>query len=221
MSFRKALSLAAACLALAASAFAQQPTGTPYAPVSPPQAPESGTKIEVLEFFWYGCPHCYNMESMVASWAKKLPADVVFKRVPAYTNEGWGQGAKMYYTLEAMGKLDDMHGKVFDAIHRDRVNLGAPKVRDEWLAKNGVDPAKYAEVEKSFTVATKLSRAKQMAANYKLDGVPRFTVNGRWFTGPELAGSPDRILATVDQLIVMARGNKAAAAPAGAALAAR
>jgi thiol:disulfide interchange protein DsbA len=220
MSFRKALSLAAACLAFATAAFAQAPNGQPYVNVSPPQPPESGTKVEVIEFFWYGCPHCYNMESMVQAWSKKLPADVAFKRVPAYTNDVWGIGAKIYYTLEAMGKLDEMHGKVFDAIHKDRVNLNSDKTRNEWLAKNGVDIAKYAEVEKSFTVATRLQRAKQLAANYKLDGVPRFTVNGKWATGPEYAGPPDKILATVDQLVVMARKEKTAAAP-GAPVAAR
>jgi thiol:disulfide interchange protein DsbA len=220
MSFRKALSLAAACIAFTAAAFAQSPDGKPYVPVSPPQPPESGNKIEVIEFFWYGCPHCYDMEPSIAAWAKKLPADVAFKRVPAYTNEVWGIHAKIYYTLEAMGKLDQLHGKVFDAIHRDRVNLNAEKTRNEWLAKNGVDPAKYAEVEKSFTVASRLQRAKQLAVNYKVDGVPRFTVNGKWATGPEFAGSPTQILATVDQLIDMARKQKTAAVP-GAPLAAR
>ena len=220
MSFRKALSLAAACIAFTAAAFAQSPDGKPYVAISPPQPPESGNKIEVIEFFWYGCPHCYDMEPSVVAWAKKLPADVAFKRVPAYTNDVWGIGARIYYTLEAMGKLEDMHAKVFDAIHRDRVNLNADKPRNEWLAKNGVDPAKYAEVEKSFTVATRLQRAKQLAANYKLDGVPRFTVNGKWATGPEFAGPPQQILATVDQLVVMARKEKTAAVP-GTPLAAR
>jgi protein dithiol oxidoreductase (disulfide-forming) len=170
----------------------------------------------VLEFFWYGCPHCYSLEPDVAEWAKKAPPDVVFRRVPAIPNDAWAQTAQMYYTLEAMNLLGTHHIKVFEAIHRDRVNLNNKKTRDEWLAKNGVDVAKYAEMEKSFSVATKLQRAKQLTASYRVDGVPRVAVDGRWYTAAELAGGNNRVFTVVDQLVAMARKDKTAQAPAAA-----
>jgi thiol:disulfide interchange protein DsbA len=206
MSLRHWFKLAAAALAFAAAgAFAQQPFST----LSPPQPTEGGGKIEVIEFFWYGCPHCYSLEPAVAAWAKKAPQDVVFKRVPAIPSESWAEHAKIFYTLEAMGKLDEYHMKVFDAIHKANVNLGNKKIRDEWMQKNGIDPSKYAEMEKSFSVATKVNRAKQLTYAYKVDSVPRVTVNGKYVTTAEQAGSVDRVFQIVDQLIGMARKEKA------------
>lgn len=223
MSLRKMLAALAALAALAGFAHAQQ--NPPYAPITPPQAAEGGGKIEVIEFFWYGCPHCYNLEPEVAEWVKKAPPDVVFKRVPAIPNDAWAQTARVYYTLEAMNLLGSHHMKVFDAIHRDRVNLNNPKVREEWLGKNGVDVAKYKEMEKSFSVETKLQRAKQLTAAYRVDGVPRIAVDGRWYTAAEFTGGNNRVFPVVDQLVAMARKDKGgssastpvAAKPAGAA----
>jgi thiol:disulfide interchange protein DsbA len=177
---------------------------------------EGGGKVEVTEFFWYGCPHCYSMVPFINSWLKSKPADVVFKRVPTY-NEAWAPMVSFYYTLEAMGVVEQYHQKVFDAIHKDRVNLNNKGKRDEWLKANGIDPVKYAEVEKSFSVATKVQRAKQLTQSYKVDGVPRFFVNGKYFTSPEFAGSMERIFPTVDQLVAMARKESAPAAAAPAA----
>src|SRR5450759_2238590 len=122
MSLRKALSLLVAVLAFASAGAAWSQAGTPYSMLSPPQPTEGGGKIEVIEFFWYGCPHCYAIEPAVNAWLKTAPKDVVFKRVPAFPNESWGQMTVMFYTLEAMGLLDQYHQKVFDAIHKQNVN---------------------------------------------------------------------------------------------------
>ncbi len=138
-------------------------------------------------------------------WSQALPKDVVFKRVPAVPNDAWGQTAVVFYTLEAMGLLEKMHQKVFDAIHLDNIIITNRKVRDEWLAKNGVDPIKFAEVEKSFSVQSKLSRAKQMTASYKIDGVPMIVVNGKYVSSLSYAGGTDRLLQVVDGLIAQAR----------------
>lgn len=173
----------------------------------------ASAKIEVIEFFWYGCPHCYALEARVNEWLKTIPPDVVFKRVPAYPSESWGQLARLYYTIEAMNLLPQLHQKIFDAIHKDNVNLVNPKIRDQWLAKNGVDPAKYAEMEKSFTVATNLQRAKQMTMNYKVDSVPRLVVNGKYYTSGELAGSPEHIFPAVNEMIEKVRGESGKHAP--------
>jgi protein dithiol oxidoreductase (disulfide-forming) len=214
MSFRKAAILAATFwIALAGAAFAQQ--RAPYTALNPPQPAESD-KVEVLEFFWYGCPHCYSIESSVAAWQKSLPKDVVFKRVPA-AQGGWSSLASVFLTIEAMGLLDQYHGKIFDAIHKQNVNLGNEKIRDEWLAKNGVDVAKYKEMEKSFAVMTRLQRAKQMSASYKIDAVPQFIVNGKYVITAESAGGQEQMLKAVDVAVANSRREMAAAAPAAPA----
>ena len=206
MSLRKMLSSIAATVAFAAAgALAQSPA--PYDTLNPAQIPEGGGKIEVIEFFWYGCAHCYAVEPAVNAWLKTLPADVVFKRVPAYPSDQWGEMAKVYYTIEAMGLIDKYHQKIFDAMHKDDKNLANKRIREEWLAQNGIDPAKYNEMEKSFTVATKVARARTMTANYRVDSVPRFFVNGKYYTSGEQPGG-QKIFAVIDQLIARARKEK-------------
>ena len=207
MQIRKALSILLTILGVAAfapPAAAQSPL---FATLAPPQPVEGGGKVEVTEFFWYGCPHCYSMEPYINAWLKNKPQDVVFKRVPTY-NDSWAPMVMLYYTLEAMGVVEQYHGKVFDAIHKQNVNLNNKGKRDEWLKANGIDPAKYAEVEKSFTVATKVQRAKQLTQAYKVDGVPRFFVNGKYFTSPEQAGGSERVFLVIDQMLGLARREK-------------
>jgi thiol:disulfide interchange protein DsbA len=207
MQLRKVFSVLLTLVGIAAftpQALAQSPL---FATLSPAQPTEGSGKVEVTEFFWYGCPHCYALEPYINTWLKTKPQDVVFKRVPTY-NDSWAPMVTLYYTLEAMGIVDQYHSKVFDAIHKDHVNLNNKNKRDEWLKANGIDPAKYAEVEKSFTVVTKVNRAKQLAQNYKVDGVPRIFVNGKFFTSPEQAGGSDRTFLVVDQLIATARKEK-------------
>ena len=209
MYLRKALMIVATLVAAAGTAWAQQP----YAALSPPQPTDSSGKIEVIEFFWYGCPHCYHLEPEVNAWAKSLPPDVVFKRIPANPNAGWGEAARIFYTLEAMGLLDKYHDKVFDAIHKDQINLINEKVRDQWLAKNGIDPVKYEEVSKSFTVASNLTRDQKMTADYKVDGVPRLVVGGKYYTSGELAGGADNIFPVVNQMIAKVREEQGGKTP--------
>jgi thiol:disulfide interchange protein DsbA len=207
MQLRRAFSILVTLLGIAAfapPALAQAPN---FERLQPAQPVEGGGKIEVTEFFWYGCPHCYALEPYINEWLKTKPQDVVFKRVPTY-NDNWAPMVSLYYTLEAMGLADQYHQKVFDAIHKQNVNLNNKSKRDEWLKANGIDPAKYAEVEKSFTVNTKINRAKQLTQAYKVDGVPRVFVNGKYYTSPEHAGGSERTFPVVDQLIAMARKEK-------------
>ncbi|MGZ5038385.1 MAG: thiol:disulfide interchange protein DsbA/DsbL [Usitatibacter sp.] len=206
MSLRKAFSLLAAVVAFAAgAAWSQAPV---YSLLSPQQPTDGSGKIEVIEFFWYGCPHCYALEPSVNAWLKTAPKDVVFKRVPAIPSESWASTASIYYTLEAMGLLDKYHDKVFDAIHKQQVNLANKTKRDEWLKANGIDPAKYAEVEKSFSVASKVARARQLTQAYKVDSVPRIVVNGKYVTSAEQVGGADKVFPAVDQIIALARKDK-------------
>ena len=212
MSLAKIARIAAALwIAAAGAALAQMP----FKVINPAQ-PTEPDKIEVIEFFWYGCPHCYHLEPVIGAWEKSLQKDVVFKRVPA-TSGGWQSLAQMFYTVEAMGLQEQLHTKIFEAIHRDKVNLANARIRDEWLQKQGVDPKKYAEVEKSFSVATKLQRAKQLAEAYKVDSVPQIIVNGKFLVNAESAGGQERMIPAVDSAIAIARRDKPAAAAAASA----
>jgi thiol:disulfide interchange protein DsbA len=206
MSLRKAFFILAALTAFAAGGASAQLA--PYAPLIPPQPTDSPGKIEVVEFFWYGCPHCNAMEPYVNAWLKNLPKDVVFKRVHALPSESWLPLASLFYTLEAMGLVDQYHGKVFDAIHRQNINLNRRDKRDEWLKANGIDPAKFDAVEKSFSVQSKIARARQLTQAYKVDSVPRFFVNGKYYTSAEQAGGNDKIMPAVDLAIAAVRKEK-------------
>ena len=216
MTFSRIFSRLIAVTAFVAFGAAAQ-TNPPWAKLEPQQPTEANGKIEVIEFFWYGCPHCYRLEPSLNEWLKHKPADVEFKRVHAIPSPSWLPHAKIYYTLETMNLVDKLHDKVFDAIHKDNKNLLNEKVLDKFLADNGVDPAKYHEIEKSFTVDSKLKRANQMTAAYKVDGVPRVFVDGKLFTGPEFAGGEDKIMGAVDEMIAAERKALGRAAPAAPA----
>ncbi|MDH5265355.1 MAG: thiol:disulfide interchange protein DsbA/DsbL [Betaproteobacteria bacterium] len=206
MSLRKFLTLALATLGLAAgTAHAQLRPGQDFTLLQPPQTAGSDGKIEVIEFFSYACGHCFKLEPFLASWVRKLPPDIVFKRVPGVGSGAWSQLGLLYYSLEAMGKLDALHEKAFDAMHKENQNLSNPKIRDQWLARQGVDVAQYAAVEKSFSVQSRLTRAVQMMGAYKVDGVPMLVVNGKYVTSNAHAGGPEKVVPVLEQLIAMAR----------------
>jgi thiol:disulfide interchange protein DsbA len=185
-------------------------------PLNPPQPVEGDGKVEVLEFFAYGCGHCANLEPSLEAWVKKLPADVKFTRVPSPARLMGIDSTVLYYSLEALGQLERLHGKIFIAAHRDKVILGSPAILNEWLEKNSVDPKKYEEVQKSFSVSSKVMRARKMMEDYKISSTPMFIVNGRFQVLEQATGGPAGLFANIDQLIVNARGaTKPAAKPSG------
>lgn len=184
--------------------------GIDYREVTPPQATESGSKIEVLEFFWYGCQHCYAFEPSLVGWAKKLPADVTFRRVHAQFTPQWVQHAKLFYTIEALSEVERLHRKVFDTIHGDRRDLLKDADMLEWAAQNGIDKTKFSDAFKSFGVAGKLQRARQVVTNYKIEGVPTMAINGKFVTSPSIAGGQEKCLAVADFLIEQERKAKKA-----------
>jgi protein dithiol oxidoreductase (disulfide-forming) len=173
-------------------------------PAPAPVAAPAG-KVEVVEFFSYGCPHCYAFEPLLEPWVKKLPADVAFRRVPAAFNAAWEGLAKIYYALEATEQLEAMHKRVFAAIHVQRQKLDKEADIAAFVKSAGGDDAKFLDAYKSFGVATKLRQGKQLAEAYKIDGVPTLGIHGRWFTAGSLAGTHERALAVADQLIQRAR----------------
>ena len=172
-----------------------------------PQPTLALPKIEVIEFFWYGCPHCYQLEPAISKWLAAPRKDVVFKRVPAIPSDAWAQMATIYYTLEALGSIDRMHLQVFEALHKERLRLDQKPVREAWLAKHGIDLQKYQDMERSFTVVTNVQRARQLTRAYRVDSVPRLVIGGRYATSPEQAGGTDAIFKVVDEAIARVRAN--------------
>jgi len=179
--------------------------GVDYTELKPGQPVDAQGKIEVLEFFWYGCPACYTLEPFLEKWIPRLPADVQFRRVPAVLNPGWVNESAAYYTFEALGVLDKLHRPFFDAIHRDRLSTRDPAALSQWLAKNGVDAKKYQETLKSFGVQSRVRRAAQLSAAYRIDGTPSMAVHGRYTVSVEQARTWEGMLATIENLVSLAR----------------
>ena len=184
-----------------ASAQGSPVEGTHYVKLS--QAlPVTPGKIEVIEFFWYGCPHCNAFEPMLDAWQKGLPADVAFRRVPvAFRDEPFTAHQRIFYALDAMGLIPTMHRKVFYAIHVERQRLDKPQEIAAFMAKNGVDSAKFLENYNSFSTATKVKQATKLASDYKIDGVPAIGIAGKYYTSGTLAGTPEGSLAVAEYLI--------------------
>jgi thiol:disulfide interchange protein DsbA len=172
----------------------------------PTEAPAG--KVEVVEFFWYSCPHCNAFEPQLEAWVKKLPADVSFRRVPVAFRDDFVPQQRLFYTLEAMGKVDELHSKVFEAIHVQRQPTNREDSILAFAEKNGLDKAKFQELYNSFAVSTKARRAKQLQDAYVVDGVPSMGVAGRYYTDGELAGNMDRVLQVVDYLVADVRKAK-------------
>jgi len=186
------------------NAQAQAPKSAPYIELTPPQPTESGGKVEVIEFFWYGCPHCYAFEPVLEPWTKKLSKDVVFRRVPAIFNEQWGVAARVFYALEAIGEQERVHRALFDAIHKENLRITDESAMASWLGKQKVDVEKYKAAYRSFTVETKLKRALQMSQAYRLDGVPALAVQGRYVLTAGMINDRQELLRATDRLIAEA-----------------
>jgi thiol:disulfide interchange protein DsbA len=195
-------------LPMTASAQAQDGApveGKQFARVDPPVPPMTPGKIEVLEFFSYACPHCNAFEPTVEAWAKKVPADVAFMRVPVPFLMNSENFMRTYYSLETLNQVATMQRKVFAAIHVDRQFLEKPADIAALMTKNGIDGTKFLDVFNSFSVATSVARAKRTAAAYKIDSVPTVTVQGRYATSPSQSGGGDQTMAVVEYLIQRAR----------------
>jgi thiol:disulfide interchange protein DsbA len=162
-------------------------------------------KIEVIEFFWYSCPHCNAFEPRFAQWLKTIPKDVVVRRVPVRFRDDFEPQQRMFYTLEAMGKLEALHAKLFTAIHAEKQKLDTLDTLTAWAVKNGLDKAKFTEIFNSFGVATKARRATQLQEAFKVQGVPSLGVAGRFYTDGTLASSMDSALGVVEYLLGQVR----------------
>ena len=201
--------IAVLCLAFAAVAGAQElKEGRDYSVLNPTQPTDAKGKIEVTEFFWYGCSHCFELEPLLQKWVKNKPQDVAFNRVPAlFPGNKWLPEVKLYYTLEALGLVDKLHQQVFDAIHVDRVRMSDMKTMLAWMESKGVERKKFEDTYASFAIQSKAQRAMQLSQAHGLDGVPALVVQGKYKPIAGTGGYGD-LLATLDKLIVKARAEQ-------------
>jgi thiol:disulfide interchange protein DsbA len=167
-------------------------------------------KIEVAEFFWYGCIHCYNLEPVIEAWVPRLPADVYFRRIPAVFNDRWALDASLFYVFEVLGVLDKLHRPFFDAIHKDHLRTDSAPALAEWLTKHGLDPKKVEDTLKSFGVQSKVRRAAQLTKASAIDGTPALMVQGRYTISTDQGRTREGMLANADGLIGVVRKGLAA-----------
>lgn len=195
-------------LAQAQSARAFQ-EGTDYLALDKRASTEAGVgKIEVVEFFWYSCNHCNAFEPALEAWIKKVPKDVAVRRVPIAFRPDFEAQQRLYYTLEAMNKLDSLHAKVFYAVHVEKQTLNTAPAIFEWVAKQGVDKTKFETLFNSFSVASKARKATQLQNDYKIDGVPTLGIAGRFMTSGSMTQTMARALEVTDFLVAEVRRGK-------------
>jgi protein dithiol oxidoreductase (disulfide-forming) len=185
---------------------AQPKVGVAYRVLPVAQPTDIPGKIQVTEFFWYGCPHCYEFEPVLEPWVKKLPQDVYFRRVPAMFNQEYAEGARAYYALDAIGAEKRLHRALFDAIHTgSRLNVGNEAALTAWLGKHGVNTKEFTAAYHSFAVDSRLKRATQLTQAYRIDGVPTMAVNGKYVVNTDNITSFEQLLSITDYLIEKVR----------------
>lgn len=204
--------LAALMLLLSANVMAAPQLGEEFRQTTQTIPTDNAGKIEVMEIFWYGCPHCHQIEPQLAAWVKNLPQDVYFKRVPGLPQPAWAPMAKAYYAMEALGVLEKLHPKLFDAVHKQR----AFRPDDEaaaiaWITKEGgFDRKKVEAAFNSFSSNTKLMKAGQIFRASGATGVPSLVVDGKYVTSSTMAGGNQQVLQVADYIIENVRKDKAA-----------
>jgi thiol:disulfide interchange protein DsbA len=198
-----AAALSAGGLPLGAFAQGAAPAeGKDFHKLKQPVAMASTGKIEVVEFFWYACPHCYHFEPTLEPWVAKLPQDVHFRRIPVGFNDVRKEfHQRLYFTLEAMNQVDAMHAKMFARFHQDHKPIDREADALQFAQENGLDVAKFKSIFNSFSMQTKIAQANRLTEAYEVDGVPELGVQGRFTTGPSMAGDEAKALMVADVLI--------------------
>ena len=187
--------------------------GTDYLLLEKPAATEAPAgKIEVVEFFWYSCPHCNRFEPQLEEWLKKLPKDVSFRRAPVAFKPDFEPQQRLYFVLESMGKVQELHKKVFYAIHVEKQTLNTAEQVADWAEKQGINKAKFVEAYNSFPVVTRVRKATQLQDAYKVDGVPALGIAGRYYTSGSLAQTMERALVVTDYVLETIRKTRPAKA---------
>lgn len=196
---------------LSFSALAAEPQmGTNFDKTAQVIPTDNKNKIEVMELFWYGCIHCYQMDPILNEWVKKLPKDVYFKRVPAIPRPEWAPMARAFYAMEALGVSEKLHTAIFDAVHKEKtLNPSDEKAILEWVTlKSGLDRKKVEEAFNSFSMNASLNRAAQMFRAAGATGVPSLVIDGKYITSSTMAGGNNEALKLADDIIANIRKDK-------------
>jgi len=197
--------LAALLAALALNAAAQPQAGREFQRLDPRHAAATGGRIEVIEFFYYGCPVCYETEPFLSRWLASTPDAVSVRRVPALSSEAWEPFAKLYYTLEILGQAERLHWPVYDSVHFEDVKLNDEKIMLDWAGRNGIDRDKFSETYASQAVAERVAQARDLLKAYGVRAVPTFIVDGKFLTSARLAGGTGQVVPVLEHLVRLAR----------------
>ena len=198
-------------LALAAAVLMGASTGVlaqqmPFEQVDPPAPTQSGDAVEVVEFFWYGCPHCFALQPHIEAWQKRKPANVTFRLVAAPLNPAWTIHSRAYYAAELLGEVERFHNALFDQIHKGKNHMRRESDIVEFAASLGIDPDKFREAMNSFAVETNMRRAMQLADAYRISGVPTIGVNGKFKITASMAGGYPQMIEVLDRLLAREGG---------------
>ena len=180
-----------------------------FFPLLVEQPVRTGDRIEVLEIFWYGCPHCYALEPYLKKWLKNKPEFVEFVQLPAVLNRSWAFDARVFYTFVALGLMDELHEAYFDAIHQDRRRMKNVEQVASWAQEQGIDPKLILDTFNSFGVDSMLANATQMSGRYEADGVPTIIIDGKYRTTVSLAGGHNEIIDLINYLAQRAKSERA------------
>ena len=210
ISFNRRLITLVALISLSGIAAAQAQKyeeGLDYRVLPVAQPVETKGKVEVIEFFWYGCPHCYDFDPDLMAWVKRQPKDVVFRRVPVAFRDDFLPHSQLFYTLQAMGK-SNLDIKVMDTIHHSNNHLLTESEIADWAVAQGLDRNTFLTTYHSFAVVSKVRAAKQLAEAYRIDGVPTVVIQGKYVTSPSIAGTKAKALLVMDYLVEKVRKDK-------------
>jgi thiol:disulfide interchange protein DsbA len=196
-------------MAVALPAAAQQLRLNADYRVIPQQPVESGDKIEVIDFFWYGCPYCNELQPPFERWRKRMPADVVLRRIPVVRHDNWGPHARIYFALEALGEVERLHLEVYRGYHVEELYMSKPDVMAQWAVKHGIDREKWLAAYNAPEMAQKIQRAKELTKSYDIQGTPSIVVDGRYLTSTSMTPNVAAIIPVLDGLIRQAREQRA------------
>lgn len=175
-----------------------------------PQPVETGSRIEVIDFFWYGCPACNVLQPELEAWLKRKPPDVALRRIPAIFRDSWAPHVRIYYTLERLGEVERLHLKVYESYHIEELQMSSPDVMEQWAVRNGIDRRRWLDAYNSAEVDAQIERAKALTVAYSIRGTPSLVVDGRYLATWELAQRDPRVMtAVLEDLIRLARQNRA------------
>lgn len=204
-----ALLLACATIAASAQELVRSRQNIEYRLIAG-QPVETGDRIEVVDFFWYGCPHCNALQPALEAWFKRKPADVVLRRIPAILNDSWKPHARIYYTLERLNEVARLHLQVYHGYHVELLHMSKPDVMVDWAVRNGIDRQRWLDAYDSQEVDDKVERAKELTKAYTVAGTPTLVVDGRYLTSGELAPSLQGMIPVLDALVRLARHGRVA-----------